>query len=145
MNHNINIVILKKKFFELRKLKDVLHDKKGRPYLMLKVRLNELDFLIPFRSNINHKHSFKTIKNKGLDFSKVLILKDQSDIKQHILLFDDNEYQIINSNFKVIKKRLISYITKYKKALLKPYIKRNKLLIKYSTLKNYHKELNITI
>ena len=42
-----------------------------------------------------------------------------------------------------LSKKLETYIKKYKKALKNPDIPKNSILLKYSTLQYFHKELNI--
>lgn len=119
--------------------------KPSRPYIIIQVTINDLDFGIPLRSNINHPHAFITdeINNCGLDYSKTVVIKDSKYISNIIPNIRQNEWNIIKVNEDYIKKGLINYINLYKKALQKDHIKRNQLLIKYSTLKYFHDALNI--
>jgi len=50
--------------------------KSNRPYAVFLIKLNNLTFAVPVRSHITHKYSIKTIENKGLDFSKAVIINN---------------------------------------------------------------------
>jgi protein AbiQ len=39
-----------------------IEKKQNRPYIMLLVKIEDLTFAIPFRSNIRHKYAFMTDK-----------------------------------------------------------------------------------
>jgi protein AbiQ len=117
-----------------------------RPYIMFKIKIDEIDFAIPLRSNINHEHVFWTDKlNKcGLDFSKTLIINDSNYINTSLVPhIRENEYDCLIGKEYIIKTKLNTYIKKYKKALNHTHIHKNAVLCDYSTLQYFHKELNI--
>ncbi|MFZ3372396.1 MAG: hypothetical protein WA131_05170 [Desulfitobacteriaceae bacterium] len=57
-----------------------IEQKDNRPYIMIIATINNLDFAIPLRSNINHNHVVQTDKqNKcGLDLSKSIVITDKN-------------------------------------------------------------------
>ena len=54
-----------------------------------------------------------------------------------------NEFKFLKGKDYFVQQKLETYISDYKKALLKPHEKRNKLLCKFSTLQYFHNELGI--
>lgn len=132
--------------------------KDERPYYF-SVNINsDYSAIIPIRSSFRHPYGFITGKyiedgvtyNKGLDYSKAIIILtvDLDNIKDGIATIDNQEYQKINNNQQVIVNGYLSYIEKYKNIIklqhggdsLEP---KQELLIRYSTLQNYHTILNI--
>ncbi|MBU3174501.1 type III toxin-antitoxin system TenpIN family toxin [Clostridium estertheticum] len=117
-----------------------------RPYIMFKIKIDEIEFAIPLRSNINHKHVYWTDKtnNCGLDFSKTVVITDSNYINTltvpHIR---QNEYDCLIGREYIIKNQLKAYIRLYKKALKHTHIDKNAILCGYSTLQYFHEELNI--
>ena len=67
---------LTSEFYEKYKNCKEILQKQKRPYAVHLIRCNNLTFAIPVRSNINHNFSYKTIGNKGLDFTKTVIITD---------------------------------------------------------------------
>ncbi|MCD3232427.1 type III toxin-antitoxin system TenpIN family toxin [Clostridium botulinum] len=123
-----------------------IEQKTNRPYIMFKIRIDNIDYAIPLRSNITHKHVYLTDKNNncGLDFSKTIIITNSNyintDTTPHIR---QNEFNFLKGKEYIIKKKLLRYIENYKKALQHLEAKHNENLCKYSTLQYFHKELNI--
>lgn len=117
------------------------------PYIMVLATIDNIDFAIPLRSNINHNHAVWTDKaNKcGLDLSKTVIINDKNKYidysnKPHIR---QNEFDALRGKEHYVKQKLETYINKYKKALSKRNLPDNDMLCKYSTLQYFHKELGI--
>jgi len=84
-----------------------------------------------------------TRKNAGLDFRKLLIITDL----KHVTIQNKVEIPAIQKNkiyeeFDKISARLNSYVQTYVKEVNRKRAKDN-FLYKFSTLKNYHKELGI--
>ena len=125
-----------------------MEKKQDRPYAnVCLVKLNNLIFAIPIRSNIKHKYAVYSNKerNKGLDLSKTVLIvnfKKYVDIKT-VVTINKDEYKILKNKEKYIEQKLLSYINMYKKALKKQHIKQNQLLCSMSCLQYFHKELGI--
>ena len=118
--------------------------KTNRPYAVFLIKLNNLTFAVPVRSHITHKYSIKTIGNKGLDFSKAVVINDrQKYISKKYAYIDNREYQIIMEQKWKITKKMEDYIKKYKKALKDTFIPANKILCNSSCLQYFHAELSI--
>lgn len=117
----------------------------SRPYVMLKVTIDDIDFGIPLRSNIRHPHAIFTRKEKksGLDLSKSIIITDTNYISPEIPELPQEDWDLIKQSKFRIKQRLESYIDLYKDALKNQQIRENKLICKYSTLQYFHAELGI--
>jgi|TARA_R110002074_G_scaffold384752_1_gene565596 protein AbiQ len=116
---------------------------KSRPHAIVLIEVNRLQFAIPLRTNLTHKHGLKTVKNGGLDYSKALLIFDQSDISRDIKLKSSEEFRAINEREAKIVKDFTKYVNRYVAARRKPdanIINREYL---YSTLVNYHAHLGI--
>lgn len=123
-----------KQLFELRKLtldfyKDYPYDlfpemehKISRPYVVLLVSINDVQFAIPFRTNIRHSYCYKfktsdrkTNSSTGIDFSKAVVILDhryldkQTDINdKEYLELQEKSYFIFNQ-FKKYVEGYINY------------------------------------
>ena len=117
---------------------------------MFVVCYNNLDFAIPFRSNINHNHYYKTSDSikAGIDYSKSVIILDNKyiDSINKPVIRKDEAKKVIGKGG-IIKKGFIEYIDKYIISIdnlvngngsPKDYY-----LCKYSTLQNFHTQLQI--
>jgi protein AbiQ len=116
---------------------------KSRPHAIVLIEVNGLQFAIPLRTNLPHKHGLKTVKNGGLDYSKALLIFDESDISRDIKLDSSEEFKAINEREAKIVKDFKKYVNRYVVALRKPD---NNIISReycYSTLVNYHAHLGI--
>lgn len=122
-----------------------IEHKADRPHVLVAVKISSLHFGIPMRSNINHPHVFWTDKKNrcGIDYSKSVIIPDDTYIDSRIPHIRDNEHEVIKNNHYKIISGFEKYIQSYIKALDELHIDRKKLLCKYSTLQYFHKELGI--
>lgn len=108
---------------------------------------------IPYRSEINHdnaflfKYSRRSINHKsGLDYSKIIIIKDSTYITEYDAIIDQDEYNETRDNIVRIKNEAEQYIDDYVN-----HIKGNNIIhpkeynrrYKYTTLKYFHKELGL--
>ncbi|NWK72602.1 hypothetical protein HWX41_27155 [Bacillus paramycoides] len=151
MTKKIEVVHLNKKYFEENShFKNMLDENNvskqmKRPYVYVKVRVEDKDFLLPLRSNLNHPNGFHAPSSKsanaGIDYSHALILPNRSYIKNQSHL-DREQYNFIKDNYETIKSGFGSY--------LKDYIRQEKKGIahkigkfKYSTLMNFNQELGL--
>jgi protein AbiQ len=141
----MNFIFLSQEFYkEFSNLVEI-ERKESRPYILFVVCYNGYAFGIPFRSHINHPNFFPTSATGGIDFSKAVIISDQKYILKNKPVIRQDEFKRIKGKEFVIKEKFIKYIEKYKEAVEK--IKngtahdRDLLLVKYSTLQNYHVEI----
>ena len=141
----MNFFLLENNFYKDYSTCREILKKTNRPYAVFLIKLNNLTFAVPVRSHITHKYSIKTIGNKGLDFSKAVVINDiQRYISKKHAYIDNHEYQIIMEQKWKISKKMEDYINKYKKALKNPSIPANKILCNSSCLQYFHAELGIT-
>ena len=132
----------KEEFFEKYKECLELEKKENRPYACTTlINCLGMTFAVPLRSNIQHEYALFTNKEKtkGLDLSKAVVINDYEKFVDTVtkVYISDDEYKVL------LGKKLETYIKKYKKALKNPDIPKNSILLKYSTLQYFHKELNI--
>ncbi|AJI09090.1 hypothetical protein [Bacillus cereus] len=151
MTKKIEVVHLDRKYFEENShFKNMLDENNvpkqiKRPYVYVKVRVEDKDFLLPLRSNLNHPNGFHAPSSKsanaGIDYSHALILPNRSYIKNRTHL-DREQYNYIRDNYETIKTGFGSY--------LKDYIRKEKQGVAYkigkfknSTLLNFNEELGL--
>ncbi|ERK50264.1 type III toxin-antitoxin system TenpIN family toxin [Leptotrichia sp. oral taxon 879] len=141
---NIKLYLLENQFYiDYQGCSEILN-KENRPYVVFLLTLNNLTFAVPLRSNISHKYAIKTVGNKGIDFSKAVVINDrQKYISNKRVLIGSREYQIIMSQKWSITQKMANYIEKYKKALKNNSVPANKNLCNSSSLQYFHAELGI--
>ena len=121
--------------------------KESRPYLVLLVRVYDIDVAIPFRSNIKHENVYWTDKANrcGLDFSKAVIITDKNkyiDLNSKVQI-RSNEYKRIKGKEYFIESKMKTFINLYKKAYINQKNPRNINICRYSTMQYFHKEIGI--
>lgn len=109
---------------------------------------------IPYRSEISHsfsylfKKSHKSKKhNSGLDYTKILIITNLEYIGTKDAIIDKDEYIETLKSFEKIKKDALKYVEDYVAHIKKEKIMHPKLFKRkysFSTLKYFHKELELT-
>ena len=111
---------------------------------MLLVKVDELDFAIPLRSNIKHNNVLWTDKANycGADYSKAIIITNPIYIDNvRIPTIRPNELKALLGEEYNIKIGLEKYIKKYRKAYRDRDISRNKVFCQYSTLQYFHSRI----
>lgn len=75
---------------------------------------------IPFRSNIQHGYAYKFKDSarakqvsSGLDYSKILIIKDSKYIADGTTIVDKDEYNEAMKNMSRITEEVVEYIQEY--------------------------------
>lgn len=117
---------------------------KTRGYGIVVIELKGLRFGIPLRSVIKHKECFLTVKGdtKGLDYSKAVLLVKDEYISKNAFKIPTDEFVRIKQKSHKIKVAFTKYVEHYIKGVTN---KDEHILAgyKYTTLKNYHKELGL--
>ena len=135
----MNIIKLKADFYNQNQLIEALD--KNRGYGLVTIQLGNIQFGIPLRSNLNHKHGYRTTGTKGLDYSKAVIIDIQySDGPFQI---PSEERKVINENEHKIKKQFDKYVSNYIRLVRKGHTEALSKEYRFSTLINYHSELGI--
>lgn len=131
--------------------------KNSRPYNCLLVQSHYGYFIcIPYRSHINHKYAFKFKKsnrsrrtNSGLDYSKIVIVKNSGYIGTTDAIVDKDEFNETRDNIEYIKNDAQQYIDNYVNYLMGKTTKYDKRkfdrIYRYSTLQYFHSELEIVM
>ncbi len=122
-----------------------IEQKQNRPYIMLIVKIDNLTFALPLRSNIKHKYAYFSDKENhcGIDFSKAVVISKQEYIdtnkKPHIR---ENEFKALENKDYLIALKFKNYLEDYKNAY-KVNAKRLNQKFAYCTLQYFHKELGL--
>ena len=129
--------------------------KKNRPYNCLLIQSHYGYFIcIPYRSHIRHKYAYhfknsiRSINNNsGLDYTKIVIVKNKAYIGISDAIIDADEYKETRDNIKFIKNDAQSYIDNYVNHIcnnshINDQRKFNRIY-GFSTLKYFHEELGI--
>ena len=152
---NFDCVFIKESFFIANKNYiemldyDNSNKQSHRNYIYLAFSFNDNNFFVPFRTNTPKLNKSgiifplptKTRPYACLDYRKILIINNNDYIIKHINV-PNAQLKTINANKPKIYKEVENYINGYIKAVLK-----NRHLTdpkyKFSTLHNFHKELNL--
>lgn len=157
-----SITILSEAFYkraERKALKEIM-EKENRPYFVLLVKVKNYKFAIPFRTHITHDYCFKTIPHyenikenepipvnttptswSGIDYTKAVIIEDNDLEQNKIASVNSIEHDMIRKSSRKIKTEFKTYVEGYITML-----KMNHPMIekyRFTTLVNYHRELNI--
>jgi hypothetical protein len=156
MEYVYDIYLLSSDFINNYPLSDYpeLMYKQSRPYNCLLIDTHDDYFIcIPFRTSINHKNAYhfknskRSRKSKsGLDYSKIVIIKESSYISSSKAIIDHDEYIETMQNINRITLEALNYVDKYIlhiKGLSILHDKEFNRLYRFSTLKYFHKELGI--
>ena len=144
----MKIKFLSKKFYEeFKNYKEILQ-KENRPYLVLVVEYDGIDYAIPFRTNINHKIAFICSDipeyKSGLDYTKSIpILEEYYLDNDSEVRIKQQEFNYLKGKEEKIKKGFKKYLKEYKKALLNPNQQRYKGILEYSSLQHFKDRINI--
>ena len=137
----MRIIILSNKFYKDYASCSEILKKKDRPYACVAVNIDGIPFAIPFRHHISHKHSFKTVGDAGLDFTKAVVVHDKKYIASDKPTVDKLEFAIIKKYENDIKSHFTLYLKRYRHAMNDKSKQRNKGIVEYSTLQYFEKYL----
>lgn len=125
---------------------------KARGYGLVVIQFKRLTFAIPLRSNIKHRAAHFTFsnpvkgqaKNKGLDFSKALLITRHDYVSTEPFKVPPQEYRRLRNKTVFITQSFEKYVNRYIKACKSrdAHILHS-LEYRFTTLKNYHVELGI--
>lgn len=133
----MQLKILSEKFYNTYINCDEILKKKDRPYACMTIELDGLLFAVPFRHHIRHPHSFHTIGEAGLDYSKSVIITDALLLSDDTPTIESKEFAIIKKNEQKIRYGLAKYVRQYKRAMKHRDNPRSENILKYSTLKYF--------
>lgn len=129
----------------LQEALDGSNDGKVRGYGIVVIDLNGLMFGIPLRSHLNHKFGFVSERSegvkKGLDYTKALLIQKEEYVSRAYKI-PAPEFIHINDNKEKIQEDFNKFVNRY----IEAHVKNDENILRnyrYSTLKNYHKELGL--
>ena len=115
---------------------EMLH-KENRPYVCLTIEIEGRKYAIPIRHHITHKYAFITIGERGLDYTKAVLIEDESYIAGDIPKIDTIEWRKIQTSGRAILVGFGSYLKEYRHALAHKEHLRNDNILKYSALQYF--------
>ncbi len=110
----------------------------------------EYNFAIPLHSNIKHGFKLKSIYEEegtrfsGLDYNKAVIVKPEY-IDRKYQMKDRAEFNLINSNKKIIEEEFLKFLNNYILAIKENNINLLDREYKHTTLQYFHDELYLNI
>ena len=118
-----------------------------RPYILVYIRIHDVDFAIPMRSNIRHNYAFWTDKEErcGVDYSKAVIVENELYIDKTTRPYiRPHEHKALIGREHEIREGMIRYINKYIDAKKNPNNHAKRRLVEYSTLQYFEKYIGLT-
>lgn len=112
----MKLIFLSDKFYDRHKNCKEILQKPERPYACLGVRIDRLLFAVPFRHHISHKYAFIIDGESGLDYTKAVMIRDQSDISDRQPWIDQKSFNAVKGKEANIKKGMENYLKLYRKA-----------------------------
>lgn len=119
--------------------------KPTRPYACLAVKIDGVQFAIPFRHHITHKWSYITQGQCGLDYSKAVVLSDISFIGNATPIIEQAEFNALKGKDVLIENGMRRYLAAYRKAICYPNNPHYQSIRKCSSLQYFHKELRLVL
>lgn len=137
----MKLIILTKEFYnKYDKCSEILK-KHDRPYACVAIKTETCTFAIPFRHHINHKYSFHTIGEAGLDFTKAVVIVDDRYVSGDHPTIESAEFAIIRRDEQKIIYEFSRFLRQYRRAMAHPEHPRNHNLLKYSALQYFEEYL----
>lgn len=133
----MRVIILSDVFFKKYRNCPEILCKENRPYICLSVSIDGLQYGIPIRHHVRHAYSFKTIGEAGLDYTKAVLIIDDTFISNDSAVIDSKEWNIIKKNENSIYAGFSRYLRQYKRALNNPNNPRSEKIVKYSSLQYF--------
>ena len=142
----MKLVCLNSNFYNKYLEKEEILKKQNRPYVIFVVNINNIDWAIPFRSNISHKYAYMTdkINNNGIDFTKAVVIDINNDIDSQNVQIRQVEFNKIKGKEHVIKKDFQNFLKRFEKAINKPEISEHRKTLMFSSLSYFIEEVIIS-
>ena len=139
----MKLVCLNSNFYNKYLDKEEILKKQNRPYVIFVVNINNIDWAIPFRSNIRHKYAYMTdkINNNGIDFTKAVVIDINNDIDSQNVQIRQVEFNKIKGKEHVIKNDFQNFLKRFEKAINKPEISEHRKILMFSSLNYFIEEV----
>lgn len=137
----MRLALLSEKFYrEYASCKEILQ-KRNRPYACLTIKVDGILFAIPFRHHIGHRYAFITYGDCGLDYTKAIVVKDESYLDDVEPTVDRKEWDAVRKNENKIRYEFKGFVNQYRRAMRHRDNPRSKNLLKYSSLQYFEQFL----
>ena len=156
MDYIFDIYLLSDQFIKAYPFSEYpeLMNKQARPYNCLLIDSHEDYFIcVPYRTSINHNNAYhfknskrSRIAKSGLDYSKIVIIKDTSYLSTDIAVIDQDEYRETLANMNRITNEVLHYVDQYilhVRGISILHDREFDRLYRYATLQYFHNELGI--
>ena len=139
----MKLVCLNSNFYNKYLDREEILKKQNRPYVIFVVNINNIDWAIPFRSNIRHKYAYMTDKtnNNGIDFTKAVVIDINNDIDSQNVQIRQVEFNKIKGKEHVIKNDFQNFLKRFEKAINKPEISEHRKILMFSSLNYFIEEV----
>ncbi|WP_273866253.1 type III toxin-antitoxin system TenpIN family toxin [Serratia ureilytica] len=147
-----NPVVLEALDFDVR-TNSWLGGDKIRGHGIIQIQLHDLTFAIPVRSHIRHDDCHiierdtgrNDIRGMGLDYSKAMLITDQSYVSDEVFLLRNKKAaKDLLSKEAHVTKQFSRYVDRYVEAVKKNDSNILRRDYRFTTLINYHVELGLT-
>lgn len=122
MHNKVEISRLSEKFYQdypLSLYPEIL-SKEARSYVCLTFKVRDYYICIPYRSNVDHKYSYKfkyskrsKVKKSGLDYRKIVVIKNEAYFEKSFAIVDNDEYRETMMNIKKITSAAEKFVDEY--------------------------------
>lgn len=122
-----------------------LEHKTTRPYVQVLIKINNILFALPLRSNISHEYVYITNKEKraGIDYSKAVVINEEYIDNEKVPHIRQDEFNKLKGKEKIIINQFTNYIKKYNKAKNNLDKKYAKNLVQYSALQYFEEYIQM--
>ncbi len=133
----MRLIYLSPKFYQQYAACREIMKKPSRPYACLFVEVEALTFAIPFRYHIPHKYAFFTYNDCGLDYTKAVLVPDESYIGVGRPQVEQREFNALKGQDARILREFSRYLKLYRKAALNRTNPHYSGIIQYSALQYF--------
>lgn len=133
----MKLIVLSAAFYDAYKNCPEIMRKTDRPYYCVSVKIDAHEFAIPLRHHINHPYGFITVGERGIDYSKAVLIDDPSYVSTDEPRIDSVEWRILQKNENRIFYEFRKYVGQYRRALLHKDNQRSANILRYSTLQYF--------
>ena len=137
----MRLVYLSSRFYAQYAACPEILQKPTRPYACLSVQVEGQTFAIPFRHHIAHKHAFFTYGDCGLDYTKAVLILDESYLDSARPQIEQREFNALKGQDARILREFSRYLKLYRKALQNRSNPHYSNIIRYSALQYFEQYL----
>lgn len=133
----LRLIYLSDKFYAMYGHHPEILQKDGRPYACLAVEVEGYRFAIPFRHHIPHKYAFITYDRCGLDYTKAVVIEDDSMIAPELPTVERREHNALKGKDALVTAGMRRYYKMLRDAMRYPANPHYANILRYSSLKYF--------